>query len=79
VLTTVELVEHVRSVALEGQLAVVFGHTALDLENLGHQINHAVIEVKHDHHSVCTAMLLFKVIRLINFVEYRVVDATALY
>ena len=57
-LCTVELVEHVGGEALKSSTAVVHGKAAFDFEDLAHEIDHRVIEVQDDHHSVCATLLL---------------------
>lgn len=78
-LRTVELVEHVGSEALESGTAVVHGKTAFDFEDLAHEIDHGVIKVQDDHHSVCATLIiaLIEVFRCVYLGEDRVVDASS--
>lgn len=78
-LSTIELVKHVCSVALERLLAVILGQATLDIQNFAHQVNDRVIEVENDHHSVSTSfsMTFVEIFRRLNLVEDTVVDATA--
>lgn len=76
-LASVELIKHVTSIALERQHAVILRKTAFDAEDLAHQVDYRVIEVKDDHHGVVCARCLIEVILRIDLVVYGVVDTTA--
>lgn len=61
VLTTVELLEHVRCVTLVGQLRVIVREAAGNSKNFAHQVNDRVLEVEYDHCRIRIVKLLFEV------------------
>ena len=75
-LSSVELIEHIASVALEGQLAIILRETALNTQDLSHEIDDRVVEVEHNHHGVVASGRLIEILLRLNLVIDRVVNTT---
>lgn len=76
-LSRVELVKQVACVAPERQYAVIRGQSAVNFEDLTHQIDNRVIKEEHNYYQVSVAGCFVEVVRLLYLVIDRVVNSSS--
>ena len=75
-LSAIELVKHICSVAFERLHTVSLRKTAVNVNNFAHHVDDRVIKVQDDHHRITSSINLFEIFRGFYFVENGVIDAS---